>query len=107
MAALSHPPDRLDPGGELDEAEAEASGQRWMVYVLVSADGRRTYVGITCDVSRRLSQHNGALPGGARSTRSGRPWAVGAVFGPVLTRGEALRMEAAIKRRRGQARLVQ
>jgi predicted GIY-YIG superfamily endonuclease len=77
----------------------------WVVYVLRSCDGRRTYVGITSDLPRRLSQHNGELPGGAKSTRAGRPWTVGRQHGPFDSRGDALRLEATIKRRPGRKRL--
>lgn len=77
----------------------------WVVYVLVSADERRTYVGITTDLDRRLQQHNGDAPGGARSTRSGRPWRLAVTHGPFHERGLALRVEARIKRARGRARL--
>lgn len=45
----------------------------WSVYLLREVGGTRTYVGATLDVDRRLSQHNGALVGGARATR-GRAW---------------------------------
>ncbi len=41
------------------------------VYVLAEERGRRTYVGWTLDLERRLSQHNGGR-GGARSTRGAR-----------------------------------
>lgn len=78
----------------------------WRVYVLVSARGDRTYVGVTLDVARRLEQHNGARPGGARATRAGRPWRVGAQLGPYATRGEALRVERRLKRVRGLRRLA-
>jgi len=78
----------------------------WYVYVLVSVAGRRTYVGISTDPERRLLQHNGERPGGARSTRAGRPWERARLHGPFETRGEALRMERAIKQRRGEARLL-
>lgn len=77
----------------------------WIVYVLLSADERRTYVGITSELSRRLDQHNGMLPGGAKATRSGRPWTVGQTYGPFETRAQAQRFEHAVKRRRGLARL--
>ncbi len=77
----------------------------WLVYVLVAANGRRTYVGITNDLERRLEQHNGRLPGGAKSTRAGRPWSVAITRGPFVTRGEALRLEYRIKQLRGRARL--
>lgn len=77
----------------------------WWVYVLLSVDERRTYVGVAVDVSRRLRQHNGELSGGARSTRAGRPWRVAARFGPLADRSAACRCEAAVKRRRGHERL--
>ena len=78
---------------------------RWWVYVLVSNDASRTYVGITVALDRRLAQHNGDEPGGASSTRAGRPWRVGVTHGPFVTRSEAQVLEAALKRRRGHARL--
>jgi predicted GIY-YIG superfamily endonuclease len=77
----------------------------WFVYVLLSADGRRTYVGIALDVDRRLGQHNGAERGGARATRAHRPWRVGTTYGPFPDRGAALRAERAVKRLRGLRRL--
>lgn len=77
----------------------------WVVYVLLSADGGRTYVGITNDLDRRLAQHNGAQPGGAKSTRAGRPWTVGAVYGPYETRAKAQSVEYALKQRPGRERL--
>lgn len=63
-------------------------------------------MGIALDVERRLGQHNGAAPGGARSTRAGRPWRVGTVYGPFPDRGAALRAERAVKRLRGGRRLA-
>jgi predicted GIY-YIG superfamily endonuclease len=77
----------------------------WLVYVLLSADEHRTYVGITNDLSRRVDQHNGDLPGGAKATRSGRPWTIGQTYGPYETRSEAQRVEYEVKRRRGFARV--
>ncbi|MSP42439.1 MAG: GIY-YIG nuclease family protein [Alphaproteobacteria bacterium] len=49
--------------------------QTYVVYVLGSYDacGRRTYVGCTTDMDRRLAEHNSGT--GARSTR-GREWRV-------------------------------
>lgn len=78
---------------------------RWSVYVLASSAATRTYVGIACDVDARLRQHNGEARGGAKSTRGFRPWRVAEVFGPYLSRGKAQRIEAAVKRLRGDARL--
>ena len=79
--------------------------QTWFVYVLRSADERRTYVGVTNDLRRRLAQHNGEQPGGAKSTRGGRPWSIAGYYGPYETRGQAQRQEHAIKSRSGAQRL--
>lgn len=77
----------------------------WVTYVLLSATERETYVGITNDLERRVTQHNGELPGGARTTTRGRPWSVGAVFGPYPDRSKAQSVEAQVKRLRGKERL--
>ena len=77
----------------------------WTVYVLHSKKAARTYVGIALDLAARLAQHNGRAPGGARSTRAGRPWRVRRKYGPFATRSEAQRVEHAVKRLRGSARL--
>lgn len=50
------------------------STKEWKVYLLHAIDGtKKTYVGATVDVDRRLRQHNGLLSGGARAT-SGSQW---------------------------------
>lgn len=77
----------------------------WTVYVLSSRIAARTYVGITVDLALRLEQHNGRAPGGARATRAGRPWKLRKTYGPFPTRSEAQRIEYAVKRLRGPARL--
>ena len=46
----------------------------WSVYCIVSTTSRKTYIGASVDVNRRLRQHNGELKGGARATHWGRPW---------------------------------
>ena len=75
------------------------------MYVLHSKSAARTYVGVTNDLRRRLHQHNGRIPGGARATRPGRPWRVRVIYGPFETRGEALQVEHEVKQRRGSERL--
>jgi predicted GIY-YIG superfamily endonuclease len=77
----------------------------WTVYVLHSRRTARTYVGIALDHRARLAQHNGESRGGARNTRAGRPWRVRKLYGPFATRAEAQRVEHAVKRLRGPARL--
>ncbi len=82
---------------------APAAPPPWTLYLLVSASGR-TYAGITTDLARRLAQHNGAAPGGARATRAGRPWALAASWGPYPDRAAASRDERRLKALRGPAR---
>lgn len=44
----------------------------WYVYIL-ECSNNSLYTGITTDLERRLKQHNGDLPGGAKYTRAHRP----------------------------------
>lgn len=87
------------------EPENGDQATTWVVYVLVSEPRGRTYVGVATEPLRRLRQHNGELVGGARATRAGRPWTLGAVYGPYAGRADAQRAEAALKRLAGRARL--
>jgi putative endonuclease len=80
--------------------------QRWFVYVLRSNNGSRTYVGVALSVERRLEQHNGGKPGGAKSTRGHRPWSVAVVHGPFWSRAMAQRIEFTVKQKRGPQRMV-
>lgn len=91
-------------GARVEQPTAEPA-PAWQVYVLASATLAATYVGVTVDLERRLRQHNGELPGGARATRRGRPWRTARVFGPFADRAEAQRVEHAVKRLRGDERL--
>ena len=87
------------------EGETEPEGESqptWWLYLLRSPVGR-TYVGISVDVDRRLAQHNGELPGGAKSTRAGRPWALVERWGPY-DRSRASALEYQLKRRPGSRR---
>lgn len=86
------------------DGQAPGSGAAWFVYVLQSTTLNRTYVGIARDPLARQSQHNGVTAGGARSTRSGRPWELRRVFGPYDSRSTASQAEYRLKKRRGAAR---
>lgn len=61
-------------------------------YCLVDASGRRTYVGKTTRLARRLRQHNGELVGGARATR-GRRWTLAWHVTGFASDADALRFE--------------
>ena len=74
-----------------------ANTATWLVYLLECADGS-LYCGITTNMNRRLHQHNGQLPGGARYTRGRRPVRLLASRA-CGCQGEALRLEKAVKSR--------
>lgn len=69
----------------------------WQVYLLECRDGT-LYCGITRDLERRVAQHNGLLPGGARYTRGRRPVRLVASLSCPDKRA-ALRLERAVKAR--------
>jgi len=89
----------------IPEPESDFEIPAWVVYVLLSGPLERTYVGVATNAERRLRQHNGELVGGARTTRAGRPWSLGALYGPYANRADAQRGEAELKRLTGMARL--
>jgi putative endonuclease len=78
----------------------------WVLYLLVSDDGKRTYVGVTTDMERRLEQHNGLRPGGAKSTRSGRPWRVLRSQSGFSSRSEVQVEESLLKQLKGDKRVA-
>lgn len=75
----------------------------WCVYILRCTDGS-LYTGVTVDVDRRLREHNGELPGGARYTASRRPVTLAHVE-TAANRASACQREAAIKRLSRSAKL--
>jgi predicted GIY-YIG superfamily endonuclease len=72
----------------------------WYVYLLTTLDEKRTYIGASVDVQRRLRQHNGEICGGARYT-SRRPgqWKVVSFLTIGHDKIRALRTEYKLKKR--------
>ncbi|WP_445158141.1 GIY-YIG nuclease family protein [Halomonas sp. E14] len=66
----------------------------WYLYMVETAKGK-LYTGITTDVHRRIAQHEAGR--GAKALRGCGPLAL-RHFEAVGSQGEALRLEAAIKR---------
>ena len=65
-----------------------------------NSDNKKTYLGVTVNMKRRLRQHNGELVGGAKYTTSNKgigEWILKATV-PNLTKLEALSFERTIKR---------
>lgn len=78
--------------------------ESWYVYVLINETGR-TYVGIALSPEKRLLEHNGSLPNGAKATRGFRPWKIGKVLGPLPSRSAACKLEWLVKQKKGKDRL--
>ena len=74
-----------------------ANAAAWLVYLLECADGT-LYCGVTNNMDRRLNQHNGQIPGGARYTRGRRPVRLLASRA-CAGKSTALRFEKAVKSR--------
>lgn len=68
------------------------------VYLIANAV-RTLYAGYTTDIEKRLAQHNGEKPGGAKYTRGRGPWRL-AHSEEFATKSDAQKREAALKRDR-------
>ncbi|THB68123.1 MAG: GIY-YIG nuclease family protein [Desulfovibrio sp.] len=68
----------------------------WYVYLVECADAT-LYCGVTTDIERRVAEHNGDQPGGARYTRGRRPVKLVA-WAEFADRTEACRVEARVKK---------
>jgi putative endonuclease len=90
---------------EKDEMTLDKPALPWAVYIL-RCDGRLLYTGVTTSVERRILQHRGELPGGARFTR-GRELSL-AYSVEVGSKSLACRLEYWIKKlsRRDKERIV-
>jgi structure-specific endonuclease subunit SLX1 len=67
-----------------------------VVYCLTSHDGKRSYVGVTTDLKRRLRQHRAEIVGGARATTrvaAAADWRVACAVSGFATRRHALMFE--------------
>jgi predicted GIY-YIG superfamily endonuclease len=54
---------------------------------------KRTYIGITNNLEKRIKQHNGLIKGGAKSTRCSDQWFYYMKVGNFKDKGEALSFE--------------
>jgi predicted GIY-YIG superfamily endonuclease len=75
----------------------------WSLYLLYHTASKRTYLGVTTDVDRRLRQHRGELTGGARFTtriQASFPqgeWILVAVLSTFPNQSEVTRWERLLK----------
>ena len=88
-------PQGASSGQKENTSERSVAVPVWYVYLVQCVDAT-LYCGVTTDVPRRLAQHNGEIPGGARYTRSRRPVRLLAQRA-CAGRSEALRLEYAVK----------
>ena len=54
---------------------------------------KRTYIGITNNLNKRIKQHNGLISGGAKSTRCSNEWYYHTIVSNFKNKGEALSFE--------------
>ena len=78
----------------------------WFVYLLENSFNKKTYLGITNNMERRIKQHNGLLKGGAKYTTANKQngeWIIKAVINN-LNKKIALSLERTIKNKRKHAK---
>ena len=68
----------------------------YVCYVIQTPNGRRSYVGVTTNLARRLRQHCGKLTGGAKYTR-GKTWEYAALVKGFDTKNQVLSFEWWVK----------
>ena len=76
----------------------------WNIYLLENTDNKRTYIGVTTNIERRLRQHNGELVGGAKYTRSHKGngvWELRRII-TDLTKSDACSLERKLKLKKGK-----
>ena len=71
----------------------------YSVYIIKSASGNQTYVGMTNNFARRIRQHNGEIQGGATYTHRAVDWYPICIIDGFETMVEAMQAEWALKRR--------
>ena len=64
---------------------------------MVECSNQNLYTGITIDLNRRIKQHNGLIPGGAKYTKNLRPVKL-VFYERCKNRSEALKREIKIKK---------
>lgn len=77
-----------------------------MLYLLENTENKKTYLGVTVNIERRIRQHNGELVGGAKYTSSNKgngSWVLKALAND-LTKSQALSYERIIKNKRRQGK---
>ena len=96
--AFVRPNEQASADGLGADEGTRADATHSVVYLLRAIGSRRTYVGATVNLARRVRQHNGELCGGARRTCSGGPWQVACVVSGFETWRQALQFEYAWRR---------
>lgn len=105
----SPPPSPSSPSPPPPPPSPSPPSRPYYCYLLRSTVApNRSYVGVTVDLARRLRQHNGERTGGAKATRTGRPWQRTMYVQGFADARDALRFEwawkhAAPRKRHGYA----
>ncbi|KAJ9685562.1 hypothetical protein PVL29_017558 [Vitis rotundifolia] len=85
-------PSKSSPSSSRSRSRSSFS---WLVYLILSTNTPiKTYVGVTTNFSRRLKQHNGELKGGAKASRTGRPWVCACIIQGFKDKSEACQFES-------------
>jgi len=64
----------------------------WYCYLLYSENVKKTYIGITNNLDKRIKQHNQELSGGAKFTKISTDWKYQKII-PMIDKSTALKTE--------------
>ena len=78
----------------------------WSLYIIRTLNRRRSYVGVTVNLKRRLRQHNGQIKGGAKATRGRGPWSIIATITGLPSKRVAMQLEWALHNVRRLSRSI-
>ena len=82
----------------VDNKSLESS--KYICYLLKSEICNRTYIGITNNIKKRIRQHNGEICGGAKYTKSNRPWKVVLTVSGFTSKNQVLSFEYRVKKKK-------
>jgi len=66
---------------------------KYYCYLIYSLKLKKTYIGITNNLTKRIKQHNHEIKGGAKSTRGDCNWKYYIIIGNFLHKQDACRFE--------------
>ena len=92
--------DKIIENNDIINLNSHKKSCNYVCYLLKSSVCNRTYIGISTNLKKRLRQHNGEICGGAKYTKSNRPWIPILCVSGFFTKNQALSFEYRVKKKK-------